>query len=121
VIDLELARRLTSDEDSDVRSLAEWAVGQLQPNGEPLKAIVDGDGVVRCPECGNNEFGYQENCVDYRTFGEQKPEKRTIYVVWHIDGAGESGDDNPGLICDPYQSPGCGRPIELPEGWEVEF
>src|SRR2546429_8596502 len=119
-MDIEIARRLTSSEDPDVRALAEGAVTKLQPNGEPVVAIVDDD-VLRCPLCGNSDFGYIEGCQDYRTPGGQDDEKRLVTVHWHADGTGETGDSNPGLFCDNYREGGCGRAITLPDEWDIDF
>ncbi len=36
------------------------------------------------------------------------------------DAVGED-DGEPGLFCDNYDGSGCGAPIDLPDGWEVEW
>lgn len=113
--------RLKGHADPDVQELAEWVDAKLRPNGDPIPAVVR-DGVLVCSDCGNDTFAYEENCVDYRRPGGQDPVAHTVTVKWAIDGTGESGDSNPGLICDTYgiDSNGCGRPITLPSDWEID-
>jgi len=36
------------------------------------------------------------------------------------DAVGED-DGEPGLFCDNYDGGGCGAPIDLPDGWEVDW
>lgn len=40
-------------------------------------------------------------------------------IGWDVTG--ESGDSDPGLFCDNYDGGGCGAPIDLPDGWEVDW
>lgn len=84
-------------------------------------AVVTDEGTLVCGACGNDEFSYEEGCRDYRTFGGQSAEDQTVTVCWHSDGTADTGDDDPGLICDPYSSGGCGKPVDLPEGWDVTY
>ncbi len=79
-----------------------------------------GDLVPTCPRCGGQNFGYEEGCYQYSPPGSV--EDGTVFVAsigW--DGIGESGDGEPGLFCDHYRGGGCGAPIDLPDGWEVEW
>ncbi len=39
----------------------------------------------------------------------------TDHTVWTED------DGEPGLFCDNYDGSGCGAPIDLPDGWEVDW
>lgn len=92
---------------------------------EPLQLVVrkwsDGTEIAVCPECGNSEFGYEEGVTEYRTPGTNKD--GSVSVVWSIGAGGESGDCDPGLVCDNYggYAKGCGKPVVLPEGWELEY
>ena len=42
-------------------------------------------------------------------------------VIWEIGGTTETGDGTPALFCDNYQGEGCGRPVTLPDGWEIAY
>lgn len=90
---------------------------------ERLTAILsDVDGAPICPRCGGGEFGYEEGTAQYWPHGMTDA---TTGVVWldtiGWDGVDETGDGQPGLFCDHYRGGGCGAPIDLPDGWEVEF
>lgn len=81
--------------------------------------------VPTCPACGNQAFSYMEGCIDYRPGDEvgvtDGDGGGTVTVWWSVDGTAESGDGDPGLFCDNWRHGGCGAPIDLPDGWEVEF
>lgn len=87
---------------------------------------VDDRRIPHCPKCGNTGFSYEEGCTDYRP-GEEGGEPDddgeggTVSVTWEIGGTGESGDSDPGLFCDHYRFGGCGAPIDLPDGWEIDY
>lgn len=79
-----------------------------------------GELVPTCPRCGGQSFGYLEGNEQY--WPPSSVEDGVVFVDtigW--DGIGESGDSDPGLFCDEWQGGGCGAPIDLPDGWEVEF
>lgn len=83
-----------------------------------------GDLVPTCPRCGGQDFGYEEGATEYRWGNGSHPNGYgggTVAVVWEIGCSGESGDDDPGLFCDNWRGGGCGAPIDLPDGWEVDF
>lgn len=80
--------------------------------------------LLTCPKCGGTTIGYAENCVDYRTPSGQTVRDDgggEVAVYWSSDGTGESGDSDPGLFCDNWEGGGCGVPIDLPDGWEVDY
>lgn len=83
--------------------------------------------VPTCPACGCQQFSYEEGCLQYWPHGISKPNEdvpnRGVVFLTTIgwDGIGESGDGEPGLFCDHYRYGGCGAPIDLPAGWEMEW
>lgn len=90
-------------------------------DGEPLGPI---EMVPTCPACGCQEFSYEEGCSQYWPHGQSLGDADGG-VIWldtiGWDGIGESGDGDPGLFCDHYRGGGCGAPIDLPDGWEVDY
>lgn len=122
--DAEMIRRcITSYRGSD--SAPEFAeldrlADLLTPPVRLTAILSDADGTPICPRCGNGAFSYEEGCSQYWPFGTA--EDGAVFcdtIGW--DGIGESGDGEPGLFCDHYRYSGCGAPIDLPDGWEVEF
>lgn len=101
-----------------------WIFVHDHEQGRPSLTLVP-----TCPECGGQSFGYEEGCSQYWTPGENGADENgadenggTVFVEtigW--DGIGDSGDGDPGLFCDNYRGGGCGTPIEMPDGWEMEW
>lgn len=118
---LGVAKARLSEDDGEVARLAAFVIASLEPFGAATDAVVASDGRLRCSACGNDEFGYVESCQDYRTPGGQDPKAKTVAVVWSADGTADSDDSNPGLICDNYRGQGCGKPVRLPDSWEIDY
>lgn len=79
---------------------------------------------LTCPACGGTMFSYEEGCSQYWPGDEDGADvdAKVVHlnsIGW--DGIGESGDGEPGLFCDSYRGGGCGRGIDLPEGWDYDF
>jgi hypothetical protein len=86
---------------------------------ERLTAVIVDD-VPTCPRCGNATISYVEGCEQYWPHGLSADGAVWLDTIgW--DGIGESGDSDPGLFCDNYDGGGCGAPIDLPDGWEVDW
>lgn len=106
--------------DEDVRPDADRLAHRFTPP-ERLTAILH-DGSPVCPRCGGEEFGYVEGTAQYWPHGMTEEETETVWldtIGW--DGVDEVGDGQPGLFCDHYRGGGCGAPIDLPEGWGVDY
>lgn len=93
----------------------ERLTAELKPRDE------DGALVPTCPACGGQTFGYEENTIEYRFPSGNDPEHGVVGVVWDVGCSADSGDGDPGLFCDHYRGAGCGAPIDLPDGWEIEY
>lgn len=101
--------------DESITDLVHFFTQTVEPNGEPVQGI-DLNGVLVCGNCLTREFRYEENEWTWRTFKSNA--NHVVSVSWDF-GDHSDGDSNPGLICDNVDHDGCGRPVILPDGFEI--
>lgn len=92
--------------------------------GESNVCVINDDGELQCPYCGNTVFRYEESEVVWRAFDRQDVAAKALHLVWEMGNHGD-GNDDPGLLCEAYDDASveepCGRPVTLPEGWEIAW
>jgi hypothetical protein len=106
----------TADAFYETRESAEAAIGGYHHYDVATIDPPKRQTLLTCPDCGSTTFRVDEDYGTTRTMAGNEADGEGGVLAFNGDFEWYEGDNDPGEICD-----GCEAPIDLPEGWEIDY